>query len=119
MLRVDSASIKTAVLLLVRFPVNVCAAVPEGATVALRKELLCLGLGAPYVSFWLALPVPSPLAILSVCHLPGLRGSLLQGRSLCLYSETSSHQLLSEDSEPGVTEYTGPHEAWGRYFRHT
>ena len=119
MLRVDPANIKMAVLSLIRLPVNVCAAVPEGATVALRKELLCLGLGAPRVSFWLALPVPSPLAILSICHLPGLSGSLLQGCSLCLYSETSSHQLLLEDSEPGVTKYTGPHGAWGRYFRRT
>ena len=98
MLRVDSANIKTAVLSLIWFPVNVCAAVPEGATAAFRKELLCLGLGVPRVSFWLALPIPSALAILSFCHLPGLSGSFLKGHSLCSYSEISSYQSLLDTS---------------------
>lgn len=119
MLRVDSANIKTAVLSLIWFPVNVCAAVPEGATAAFRKELLCLGLGVPRVSFWLALPIPSALAILSFCHLPGLSGSFLKGHSLCSYSEISSYQSLLEDSEPEITEYTGIYKGRGRYLKHT
>lgn len=98
MLRVDFANIKMAILSLICFPVNSCVPVPKGATAAFRKELLCSGLRVPHVSFWLALPVPSALAVLSFCHLHGLSGPLLKGHLLCLYSEISNHQLLFEDS---------------------
>ena len=120
-LRVDSANIKTAVLSLIWFPVNVCAAVPEGATAAFRKELLCLGLGVPHV-----LLAGSPHSLCS-CHSellpsPWAKWVLLKGPLTLLIvmtSEISSHQLLLEDSETEITEYTGIYNGQGRYLKHT